>query len=80
MPFRFCAKYGLLTYPQCGDLDPWKIVAMLGDLGAECIIGRESHVDGGLHLHAFFLFERKFESRNVRIFDVDGHHPNVGEL
>ena len=50
---------------------------MLGDLGAECIVGRESHVDGGLHLHAFFLFERKFESRNVRIFDVDGHHPNV---
>lgn len=75
--FRFCAKYGLLTYPQCGDLDPWKIVALLGDLGAECIVGRESHVDGGVHLHAFFLFERKFESRNVRIFDVDGHHPNV---
>ena len=63
--------------PQCGDLDPWKIVTLLGDLGAECIVGRESHVDGGVHLHAFFLFERKFESRNVRIFDVDGHHPNV---
>nr|QJB18714.1 MAG: replication-associated protein [Genomoviridae sp.] len=77
MPFRFQAKYGLLTYPQCGDLDPWHIVDMLGDLGAECIVGRENHVDGGVHLHAFFMFERKFESRNVRVFDVDGCHPNV---
>lgn len=77
MSFRFAARYGLLTYPQCGDLDPWAIVAMLGDLGAECIIGREGHADGGIHLHAFFMFERKFESRNVRVFDVDGHHPNI---
>lgn len=77
MPFRFDAKYGLLTYPQCGDLDAWAIVDMLGDLGAECIVGREDHVDGGVHLHAFFMFERKFSSRNVRVFDVDGRHPNV---
>ncbi|QCS37574.1 replication-associated protein [Tortoise genomovirus 14] len=77
MPFRFAARYGLLTYPQCGDLDPWRVVEMLGELGAECIIGREDHSDGGVHLHAFFMFERKFESRNVRIFDVDGCHPNI---
>ena len=83
MPFRFAAKYGLLTYSALGtdsnsvaDLGA-KIVIMLGDLGAECIVGRESHLDGGLHLHAFFMFGRKFESRNVRIFDVDGHHPNI---
>ncbi|ANN22659.1 replication initiation associated protein [Gemycircularvirus HV-GcV2] len=50
---------------------------MLGELGAECIVGRESHADGGLHLHAFFMFERKFESRDVRVFDVDGLHPNI---
>ena len=77
MTFRFAAKHGLLTYPQCEGLDPWRIVEMLAGHGAECIIGRESHRDGGLHYHAFFLFERKFESRNVRIFDVDGFHPNV---
>nr|QBX89245.1 replication associated protein [Apis mellifera genomovirus 1] len=75
--FRFAARYGLLTYPQCGDLDPWAIVEMLGELGAECIVGRESHQDGGVHLHAFFMFQSKFESRNVRVFDVDGMHPNV---
>lgn len=83
MTFRFAAKYGLLTYPALGtDMDAverlaHRIVEHLGDLGAECIIGRESHVDGGLHLHAFFMFGRKFESRNVRVFDVDGKHPNV---
>ncbi|AQA27279.1 replication associated protein [Thrips-associated genomovirus 3] len=77
MPFRFAAKYGLLTYPQCGDLDPWSVSDHLGRLGAECIIGREDHSDGGVHLHAFFMFERRFESRDVRVFDVEGRHPNV---
>lgn len=77
MPFRFQARYGLLTYAQCGDLDPLHVVNALGDLGAECIVGREEHADGGIHLHAFFMFERKFSSRDVRVFDVDGFHPNV---
>lgn len=79
--FRFAARYGLLTYSQIGDRDSdrlaWEINDLLGELGAECIVGRERHRDGGLHLHAFFMFERKFESRNVRIFDVDGLHPNI---
>lgn len=77
MTFRFAARYVLLTYAQCGDLDPFEVVRSLGDLGAECIIGREDHADGGCHLHAFADFKRKFQSRNVRIFDVDGKHPNV---
>lgn len=77
MPFRFQARFGLLTYPQSGDLTGEQIVVHLGSLGAECIVGRESHADGGIHLHAFFMFERKFQSRNERIFDVGGHHPNI---
>lgn len=83
MTFRFAAKHGLLTYSALGnDMDAveglaHRIVEHLGVLGAECIVGRENHLDGGLHLHAFFVFERKFESRNVRIFDVDGKHPNI---
>lgn len=83
MPFRFAAKYGLLTYSALGEDSSavgelaWKIVRTLGERGAECIVGREHHRDGGLHLHAFFMFGRKFESRDVRVFDVDGHHPNI---
>ena len=46
-------------------------------MGAECIIGRESHHDGGTHLHVFFQFEEKRRLSGVHIFDVDGYHPNV---
>lgn len=70
-------KHALLTYPQCGALDPFHIVDHLGSLGSECIIGRELHADGGVHLHVFCSWERKFRSRRVDIFDVDGCHPNI---
>lgn len=77
MTFRFAAKYGLLTYSQAPDLDPLEIVNLLGDLGAECIVGRENHQDGGTHYHAFFMFAREFRTRNARIFDCGGYHPNI---
>lgn len=77
MPFDFYAKYALLTYAQCGSLDPWAVVELLSGLGAECIIGRENHADGGIHLHVFVSFGRKYRSRRVDVFDVGGFHPNI---
>lgn len=77
MTFKFEAKYGLLTYAQCQNLDPFRVVTLLSELGAECIVGRENHADGGTHLHAFFMFEEKYATRNQRIFDIDGCHPNI---
>jgi len=77
MTFRFAAKYGLLTYAQSDGLDPFRIVEHLSNLGAECIVGRELHDDGGTHYHAFFMFDRKFQSRNPRVFDIDSYHPNI---
>lgn len=72
------SRYVLLTYAQCGDLDEWHVSDMLSALGAECIVAREVHPrTGGIHFHVFADFEHKFRSRNVRIFDVDGRHPNV---
>lgn len=70
-------RYALLTYAQCGDLDPWKIVSLFAGLRAECIIGRENHQDEGVHLHVFVDFGRVFRSRRTRAFDVEGRHPNV---
>lgn len=70
-------RYALLTYAQCGDLDPFAVVEHLATLGAECIIGRENHQDGGVHLHAFVDFGRKYRSRDMSAFDVEGRHPNV---
>lgn len=78
MPFVLNhAKYVLLTYAQCGDLDPWTVSDHLSTLGAECIVGRESHADDGIHLHVFADFGRKFSSRKTDVFDVGGCHPNI---
>uniref|UniRef100_A0A8E7L5H0 Replication-associated protein n=1 Tax=Muscicapa latirostris Genomoviridae sp. TaxID=2814967 RepID=A0A8E7L5H0_9VIRU len=75
--FSFHAKYALLTYSQCGDLDPEAIVLHFSDLGAECIVARENHRDGGTHLHVFVDFGRKRRFRSANQFDVEGHHPNI---
>ena len=77
MTFNFNASYALLTYSQCGELDPWAIVEHLAELRGECIVAREAHADGGTHLHCFVHFERKFRSRRADVFDVHGCHPNV---
>lgn len=73
------AKYVLLTYAQCGSaLHGQQIVSHLFDNhGAASVVYREQHVDGGEHLHAFVVFERKFSSRNTAVFDVAGFHPNI---
>lgn len=77
MSFRFQARYALITYAQCGDLPAGDVVLHIESLRAQCIIGRESHADGGIHLHAFIDFGRKFTTRNERLWDVGGRHPNV---
>ena len=75
--FRLQARYVLLTYSQCGDLDPQLVCDHLATLHAECLIGREAHADGGLHLHAFVDFGKKVDIRDCRLFDVDNQHPNI---
>lgn len=77
MTFRFSRRYGLFTYAQCGDLDPFAVCNLFSDLRAECIVGREAHSDGGTHLHAFVDFGRKFTTTDKRKFDVEGRHPNA---
>jgi len=75
--FSFSARYVLLTYPQSGELSEWAVLDHISGLGAECIIGREDHADGGTHLHVFVDFGRKKQSRRGDYFDVGGHHPNI---
>lgn len=77
MPFDFHCKHALFTYSQCGGLDPWSVSDHFSSLGAECIIGRETHADGGTHLHAFVSWERRFRSRKPTFADVSGQHPNI---
>ena len=73
LQFRYC----LLIYSQSDGLDPWPVSDMLSDLSAECIVAHENHTEGGTHLHAFVDFGRKFRSKNPRILDVQGFHPNI---
>lgn len=75
--FQFQNRYALFTYPQCGDLDPFAVSDHFSEMGAECIVAREAHADGGTHLHAFVDFGRKYRTRRVDAFDVAGQHPNV---
>nr|QJB18672.1 MAG: replication-associated protein [Genomoviridae sp.] len=77
MPFDFYARYGLFTYAQSSGLDPWDVSDHFTKLGAECIIGREDHADGGTHLHAFVDFELRRRFRQPRFADVSGSHPNI---
>lgn len=75
--FDFHSRYGLFTYSQCDGLDPHDIVEHFSTLGAECIIGREHHADGGLHFHAFVDFGRKRRFRRHVFADVGLFHPNI---
>jgi len=75
--FHINARYALITYAQCGSLDPFAVVNHFANHHAECIVGRELHADGGVHLHVFVDFGRKFRSRSATIFDVEGFHPNI---
>lgn len=81
------AKYLLLTYPQVEQIErdgvhgselPWRLLDLCSSLGAECIVGREQHTDGGIHYHAFVDFGGEtFSTRNQRKFDIGPWHPNI---
>lgn len=77
MTLHINAKYVLLTYAQCGTLDGFAVMDRISSLGGECIVAREQHADGGVHLHVFVDFGRKFRSRKTDVFDVDNRHPNI---
>jgi hypothetical protein len=37
----------------------------------------ELHEDGGRHWHVILKFGRPYRGTNVRVFDIDGVHPNI---
>lgn len=79
-PLRIKGKRFHLTYSQCGELQPDRVYEFLSTLGNDvirCRIGTELHADGGRHLHVAIQFARPWDRRNTRLFDVDGHHPNI---
>lgn len=78
--FKFDASCAFLTYSQVPEnLLPDDIINHL----QSCCpikwarIATERHQDGGKHFHVVCQFERRFQSKNQRIFDVSGQHPNI---
>ena len=83
MPSNFLiknAKFILLTYARANNVDPYNVLSRICSVGAECIIAREQHADGGVHLHVLCEWQQPFSSRQTTIFDVDGKHPNIEKV
>jgi len=83
--FDFRGKSFFLTYPQA-DLDKTSVLGHLQDLFnrhfksklIEYVIARELHEDGNPHMHCFILLDRECRAKkDVRLFDINGHHPNI---
>ena len=79
MPSNFQIKQRsfFLTYPNC-TLSKEAVRDFLIALGMkEYCVARELHQSGEPHIHALMMFENKLGSRNPRVFDIQGFHPNI---
>lgn len=77
-PFSVDGQRFFLTYPNC-RVTPHDLYTFLCTLESVlwARICQETHASGEPHAHAVFQFANRFRSRNGRIFDCDGHHPNI---
>lgn len=87
--FRFNARVLFATFPQCNvgkQRLETHIHTTFGDSVEFYVIARELHQSGDEHLHCVIRFNRKYDSRNPRFFDLsiqnDGEesrtfHPNI---
>lgn len=81
--FRFNAKRVGLTYSQVpGEFTKEILLETIQGRFAvtNYCIARETHDDGGIHVHAYFEFERKLDSRDPLLFDILGSHPNIQRI
>lgn len=67
-----------LTYPQC-DVCPEALGIHLDTLRPTVytLVAKELHKDGNAHLHAFVIFATKLNTKDIRFFDFEDHHPNI---
>lgn len=75
---RWHAKNWLITYPQ-SKLSREEVQNHLSSIKAieKLVVGQENHQDGNIHFHAFVEYKDKIDSKNVRLWDIKGEHPNV---
>lgn len=78
MPFKFDSTSFFLTYPQ-SDFENQYVIDKINSICQLewARVCRESHQDGQPHTHIVGKFTKRFQSRNERVFDIDGRHPNI---
>lgn len=75
-PRATCNKGALYTF-----LCDWSVGDGVDTIYAEkVLVSQESHEDGGIHYHAYIQFNRKLNTRDPRLFDFEGNHPNIGAV
>ena len=79
--FNFRGRNVFLTYPRC-DLDPLVIRDALWDKlethkPLYIVAARETHQDGGYHVHSLVQLTAQFRTRDPSYFDLGEHHPNI---
>jgi hypothetical protein len=68
-----------LTYPQA-DIEHARLIEHLQSIKPVvwARVARERHEDGNWHSHCIVRFGARVRTRsNMRLFDVNGHHPNI---
>ena len=82
--FYFKQKSCFLTYPHVEksgmtkeDLGNYLYDTFKCSVTVVCL---EHHKDGNPHLHAWIEWEEQFFTRNIRLFDYKGQHPNIGRM
>ena len=43
----------------------------------QVIVSREAHEDGSPHIHCYLYFDKQFDLKNERFFDLGSYHPNI---
>ncbi|ABZ03979.1 RepA [Sugarcane streak virus] len=70
-----------LTYPRC-NLDPEAVGLIIWNLishwnPAYILSVRETHEDGGYHIHVLAQSVKPVYTTDPAFFDIDNHHPNI---
>lgn len=78
MPFQLNAKSIFLTFARCTIGKEFAHNYFNSKFQPNWIIvGRELHEDGTPHLHIVFTLDAPIRSRDERVFDFEGFHPNI---
>jgi len=81
--FEFNAIKAFLTYAQAAAITKQQVYDFFTNFNKDqltckrILVAQETHQDQGIHYHVFLEFSSKLHTRDVRVFDIEGCHPNI---